>query len=269
MPLISNPNTLSSHQSQQFIFTQSVALSLVPIRPKRYRNHRTSQTLPLLRTSSTWWWLHLSCATSTWWQLLLHDADLGPGRKGLREWGRSSRKNSPLESDIAKHILPFCWYILFLLAYSLRFQGLELHIFRKRVPTICNVSLCWAIWRTRSLNQNPLFCRLESGPARFHGGYSRLRSLSYCSLDLYKVIDPLFNFFVWSLPIRLFVLVASCCYYIDCDLQNELLRVLYPVFLSLDTVLRLKKKSIYWVLVELGLNSEAQRCIRFDFVGKM
>ncbi|KAF7817300.1 transcription initiation factor TFIID subunit 5 [Senna tora] len=42
------------------------------------------------------------------------------------------------------------------------------------------------------------FSELESGPARFHDGYSRLRSWAYSSLDLYK---------------------------------HELLRVLYPVFI--------------------------------------
>ncbi|MED6184494.1 Transcription initiation factor TFIID subunit 5 [Stylosanthes scabra] len=42
------------------------------------------------------------------------------------------------------------------------------------------------------------FSQLESGPARFHDGYSRLRSWTYSSLDLYK---------------------------------HELLRVLYPVFI--------------------------------------
>ncbi|KAI4337251.1 hypothetical protein L6164_015692 [Bauhinia variegata] len=42
------------------------------------------------------------------------------------------------------------------------------------------------------------FSELESGPARYHGGYGRLRSWTYSSLDLYK---------------------------------HELLRVLYPVFI--------------------------------------
>ncbi|XP_061365258.1 transcription initiation factor TFIID subunit 5-like isoform X3 [Gastrolobium bilobum] len=42
------------------------------------------------------------------------------------------------------------------------------------------------------------FSQLESGPARYHDGYSRLRSWTYCSLDSYK---------------------------------HELLRVLYPVFI--------------------------------------
>jgi len=34
---------------------------------------------------------------------------------------------------------------------------------------------------------NPIFFRLESGPARFHDGYSKLRTWTYSSLDLYKV----------------------------------------------------------------------------------
>lgn len=42
------------------------------------------------------------------------------------------------------------------------------------------------------------FSQLENGPARYHNGYSRLRTWTYSSLDLYK---------------------------------HELLRVLYPVFI--------------------------------------
>ena len=45
MPLISNPNTLSSHQSQQFIFTQSVALSLVPSLWFPFSGSHQTQTL--------------------------------------------------------------------------------------------------------------------------------------------------------------------------------------------------------------------------------
>ncbi|XP_015945466.1 transcription initiation factor TFIID subunit 5 [Arachis duranensis] len=63
-------------------------------------------------------------------------------------------------------------------------------------------------FQTNKTNSSPLepdiakhilsFSQLESGPARFHDGYSRLRSWTHCSLDLYK---------------------------------HELLRVLYPVFI--------------------------------------
>jgi len=75
---------------------------------------------------------------------------------------------------------------------------------------------------------NPMFCRLESGPARFHDGYSKLRTWTYSSLDLYKVMRAfslsviLFSPFWFS---RVFVTFLAVI------LQHELLRVLYPVFI--------------------------------------
>lgn len=39
-----------------------------------------------------------------------------------------------------------------------------------------------------------LFDRLENDPARYSGGYSKLRSWAYSSLDLYKVINSKFDY---------------------------------------------------------------------------
>ncbi|KAH1252748.1 Transcription initiation factor TFIID subunit 5 [Glycine max] len=87
---------------------------------------------------------------------------------------KSNTSNSLLEPDIANHLLAFSQY------FSTFSPLLTCHFF------------------TTLINPIMLLCRLETGPARFHDGYSRLRTWTYSSLDLYK---------------------------------HELLRVLYPVFI--------------------------------------
>lgn len=62
---------------------------------------------------------------------------------------------------------------------------------------------------------NPIFCRLESGPARFHDGYSKLRTWTYSSLDLYKVTRAFslsfIRFFFFLFGSFLSRLSAYCC----------------------------------------------------------
>lgn len=63
--------------------------------------------------------------------------------------------------------------------------------------------------------------RAEDDVAGYLDGYSKLRSWTYSSLDLYKVIG--FDIWCISFYIRWLNLVFEC-------MQHELLRVLYPVF---------------------------------------
>lgn len=81
---------------------------------------------------------------------------------------KSNTSNSLLEPDIANHLLAFSQY------FSTFSPLLTCHFF------------------TTLINPIMLLCRLETGPARFHDGYSRLRTWTYSSLDLYKVTSNSF-----------------------------------------------------------------------------
>ncbi|XP_028788890.1 transcription initiation factor TFIID subunit 5 isoform X1 [Neltuma alba] len=72
------------------------------------------------------------------------------------------------------------------------------HAFQEELQQNKNTSSANSLIEPDIAKQILAFSTLESGPARFHDGYSRLRSWAYSSLDLYK---------------------------------HELLRVLYPVFI--------------------------------------
>ncbi|KAK4275863.1 hypothetical protein QN277_018877 [Acacia crassicarpa] len=72
------------------------------------------------------------------------------------------------------------------------------HAFQEELQQNKNTSSANSLVEPDIAKQILSFSKLESGPARFHDGYSRLRSWAYSSLDLYK---------------------------------HELLRVLYPVFI--------------------------------------
>ncbi|KAI9100907.1 hypothetical protein K1719_024031 [Acacia pycnantha] len=72
------------------------------------------------------------------------------------------------------------------------------HAFQEELQQNKNTSSANSLVEPDIAKQILAFSKLESGPARFHDGYSRLRSWAYSSLDLYK---------------------------------HELLRVLYPVFI--------------------------------------
>ncbi|CAJ1973644.1 unnamed protein product [Sphenostylis stenocarpa] len=92
----------------------------------------------------------------------------------------NSSSNNSLEPDAGNHLLAFSQYFSFL------------H------PHMVTLGMLHYLTALTFPLSNPMFCRLETGPARFHDGYSKLRTWTYSSLDLYK---------------------------------HELLRVLYPVFI--------------------------------------
>ncbi|KAG1363709.1 hypothetical protein COCNU_11G005360 [Cocos nucifera] len=73
--------------------------------------------------------------------------------------------------------------------------------------------------------------RLDNDPARYHDGYSKLRSWAYSSLDLYKMVQDLDQILNLAprgghLLLQFVNMAMAQDYYL-----HELLRVLYPVFI--------------------------------------